>query len=274
MTPAQLAEIENLVNAEIRANAAAETRVMSIEDAMASGAMALFGEKYGAAVRVLSIGDFSVELCGGTHVQHAGDIGLLKIVSETGIASGVRRIEAVTGENALQWVAANEQRLQRISELVKGSRDDVDEKVSQMLEKNRALEKELQQLKSKLASAAGSDLAGQAVEVGKAKVLAARLEGVEPKALREMLDQLKNKLGSAVVLLVTVNGDKVNLIAGVTKDLTGQCRAGDLVKIAAEKVGGKGGGRPDMAQAGGSDPAGVDSAVALVEPWVRERLGA
>ena len=183
------------MNAEIRANAAAETRVMSIEDAMASGAMALFGEKYGAAVRVLSIGDFSVELCGGTHVQHAGDIGLLKIVSETGIASGVRRIEAVTGANALQWIAANEQRLQRISELVKGSREDVDEKVSQVLEKNRALEKALQQLKGKLASSQGTDLAAQAVEVDGIKVLAARLDGADNQVLRDTLDQLKNKLG-------------------------------------------------------------------------------
>ena len=191
-----------------------------------------------------------------------------------GIASGVRRIEAVTGANAIDWMQRDEQRVLNVAELLNCARDEIEDKTAKVLEQGRRQEKELQQLKSKLASAAGSDLAGQAVEVGKARVLAARLEGVEPKALREMLDQLKNKLGSAVVLLVTVNGDKVNLIAGVTKDLTGQCRAGDLVKIAAEKVGGKGGGRPDMAQAGGSDPAGVDSAVALVEPWVREQLGA
>jgi len=272
VTAAQLAEIENLVNAEIRTNAAAETRVMSIEDAMASGAMALFGEKYGASVRVLSIGDFSVELCGGTHVRHAGDIGLLKIVSETGIASGVRRIEAVTGEHALQWVAANEQRLQRISELVKGSREDVDEKVSQVLEKNRALEKELQQLKGKLASSQGTDLVSQAVEVDGIKVLAARLDGADNKVLRDTLDQLKNKLGSAAVVLGTVNGDKVSLVAGVTKDSTARIRAGDLVNAVASRVGGKGGGRPDMAQAGGTRPEHLDAALQSVANWVREQL--
>jgi alanyl-tRNA synthetase len=272
VTPAQLAEIENLVNAEIRANAIAETRVMTIEDAMASGAMALFGEKYGSAVRVLSIGDFSVELCGGTHVRHAGDIGLLKIVSETGIASGVRRIEAVTGANALQWVAANEQRLQRISELVKGSREDVDDKVTQVLEKNRALEKELQQLKGKLASSQGTDLAAQAVEVEGIKVLAARLDGADNKVLRDTLDQLKNKLGSAAVVLATVNGDKVSLVAGVTKDRVAQIRAGDLVNAVALRVGGKGGGRPDMAQAGGTQPEHLDAALQSVPDWVREQL--
>jgi len=272
VTPAQLAEIENLVNAEIRANAAAETRVMSIEDAMASGAMALFGEKYGADVRVLSIGDFSVELCGGTHVQHAGDIGLLKIVSETGIASGVRRIEAVTGERALQWVAASEQRLQRISELVKASREDVDEKVSQVLEKNRALEKELQQLKGRLASSQGTDLASQAVEVDGMKVLAARLDGADNKVLRDTLDQLKNKLGSAAVVLGTVNGDKVSLVAGVTRDRTDRIKAGELVNAVASRVGGKGGGRPDMAQAGGTEPEHLDAALQSVADWVREQL--
>jgi alanyl-tRNA synthetase len=272
VTPAQLAEIENLVNAEIRANAAAETRVMSIEDAMASGAMALFGEKYGADVRVLSIGDFSVELCGGTHVQHAGDIGLLKIVSETGIASGVRRIEAVTGENALQWVAANEQRLQRISELVKGSREDVDEKVSQVLEKNRALEKELQQLKGRLASSQGTDLAAQALDVDGMKVLAARLDGADNKVLRDTLDQLKNKLGSAAVVLGSVNGDKVSLVAGVTRDRTAQIKAGELVNAVALQVGGKGGGRPDMAQAGGTQPEHLDAALQSVADWVRGQL--
>jgi len=273
VTAAQLTEIENLVNAEIRANAAAETRVMTIEDAMASGAMALFGEKYGADVRVLSIGDFSVELCGGTHVRHAGDIGLLKIVSETGIASGVRRIEAVTGEHALQWVAANEQRLQRISELVKGSREDVDEKVSQVLEKNRALEKELQQLKGKLASSQGTDLVSQAVDVEGIKVLAARLDGADNKLLRDTLDQLKNKLGSAAVVLGTVSGDKVSLVAGVTKDTTARIRAGDLVNAVALRVGGKGGGRPDMAQAGGTRPEHLDAALQSVADWVRGQLG-
>jgi len=268
----QLAEIEDLVNAQIRVNAAAETRIMPIEEAMSSGAMALFGEKYGDSVRVLSIGDFSVELCGGTHVHHAGDIGLLKIVSESGIASGVRRIEAVTGERALQWVAVNEQRLQRISELVKGSREDVDEKVAQVLEKNRALEKELQQLKGKLASSQGTDLAAQAVEVDGIKVLAARLDGADNKALRDTLDQLKNKLGSAAVVLGAVNDGKVALVAGVTQDRTGQIKAGELVNMVATRVGGKGGGRPDMAQAGGNQPEHLDAALQSVADWVRGQL--
>jgi alanyl-tRNA synthetase len=272
VTPEQLAEIETLVNEQIRANAQAETRVMSVDDALASGAMALFGEKYGADVRVLSIGDFSVELCGGTHVQHAGDIGLLKIVAETGIASGVRRIEAVTGERALDWVAENEQRLQRIAELVKGGRDDVDDKVAQLLEKHRQVEKELQQLKGKLASNQGSDLAGQAVDIDGIKVLAARLEGADSKVLRETLDQLKNKLGSAAVVLAAVTGDKISLVAGVTKDQTGRLKAGDLVNAVASRVGGKGGGRPDMAQAGGNQPEHLDAALQAVPDWVRQQL--
>jgi len=268
----QLLEIERLVNGKIRENAVVETRIMGIEDAKQAGAMALFGEKYDDQVRVLRMGEFSMELCGGTHVKATGDIGLCKIIMETGIASGVRRIEAVTGDTALRWVEQDEERMQRIGGLVNAARDDVEDKVGKLLEHNRKLEKELAALKSKLASAAGTDLASQAVQVGNAKVLAARLDGVEPKSLRDMLDQLKNKLGSAVILLITTNGDKVNLIAGVTKDLTGSCKAGDLVRLAAEKVGGKGGGRPDMAQAGGNDPGGVDAALALVEPWVQERL--
>ena len=268
----QLIEIERLVNQHIRENHMVETRIMAIEDAKASGAMALFGEKYDDQVRVLRMGEFSVELCGGTHVKATGDIGLFKITMETGIASGVRRIEAVTGARALEHVEHDEERLLRIGSAVSAARDDLEEKVSKLVEHNRKLEKELQALKSKLASAAGSDLASQAVDVNGAKVLAAKLEGVEPKSLRDMLDQLKNKLGSGVVLLITTNGDKVNLIAGVTKDLTDRCKAGDLVRMAAEKVGGKGGGRPDMAQAGGSDPSGVGAALSLVEPWVREQL--
>ncbi len=270
----QLNEIERRVNAEVRANHMVETRIMSLEHAKAVGAMALFGEKYDEQVRVLRMGDFSTELCGGTHVRATGDIGLCKITAETGIASGVRRIEAVTGDAAVQWVQRDEGRLLTVADVLNCSREEIGDKTARLLEQGRRLEKELQQLKSKLASAAGSDLAGQAVDVGGAKVLAAALDGVEPKAMREMLDQLKNKLGSAVILLATVNGDKVNLIAGVTKDLTGKCRAGDLVKLAAAKVGGKGGGRPDMAQAGGSDPGGVGEALALVEPWVRDQLGA
>jgi alanyl-tRNA synthetase len=249
-----------------------ETRIMALDDAKAAGAMALFGEKYDEQVRVLRMGDFSTELCGGTHVKALGDIGLFKITMETGIASGIRRIEAVTGARAMQWVTDDEARLHRVAELIHAGRDEIEDKLSKLLERNRRLEKEVEQLKAKMASAKGSDLASDAVEVKGAKVLAARLDGVDPKSLRDTLDQLKNKLGSAVILLAAVNGDKVNLIAGVTKDLTDRCRAGDLVKAAAEKVGGKGGGRPDMAQAGGSDPSGVPQALELVAGWVDTQL--
>ncbi|MGD8957603.1 MAG: alanine--tRNA ligase [Chromatiaceae bacterium] len=272
VTREQMIEIERLVNEQIRANHIVETRIMAIEDAKASGAMALFGEKYDAQVRVLRMGDFSTELCGGTHVKALGDIGLFKITVETGIASGVRRIEAVTGGRAIEWIEADEERLQRIGGLINAGKEELEDKLSRLVERSKRLEKELEQLKSKLASAAGSDLASQAVDVNGAKVLAARLDGADPKSLRDTLDQLKNKLGSGVILLAAVNGEKVNLIAGVTKDLTDRCRAGDLVKIAAEQVGGKGGGRPDMAQAGGSDPNGVAKALELAHGWVAERL--
>ena len=268
----QLIEIERLVNEQIRQNHLVETRIMALDDAKASGAMALFGEKYDDQVRVLRMGDFSTELCGGTHVKALGDIGLFKITMETGIASGIRRIEAVTGERAVEWVEADEDRLVRIAGLVNAGRDEVEDKIGRLLDRNRKLEKELEQLKAKLASAAGSDLASQAVDIKGAKVLAARLDGADPKSLRDTLDQLKNKLGTAVILLAAVNGEKVNLIAGVTKDLTDRCRAGDLVRLAAEKVGGKGGGRPDMAQAGGANPDGVPAALALVGAWVEDRL--
>ena len=272
LSRSQLVEIERLVNEQIRMNALVETRIMAIDDAKASGAMALFGEKYDEYVRVLRMGDFSTELCGGTHVKALGDIGLCKITVETGIASGVRRIEAVTGARALEWVEADEERLLRVGGLINAGRDEVEDKLGKLIERSRKLEKELEQIKAKLASAAGSDLAAQAVEVNGARVLAARLDGADPKSLRDTLDQLKNKLGSSVILLAAVNGDKVNLIAGVSKDLTDRCRAGDLVKLAAEQVGGKGGGRPDMAQAGGSDPGGVPKALELVQAWAAERL--
>jgi alanyl-tRNA synthetase len=274
VTPEQIEAIENLVNEQIRLNAAAETRLMTIDEALASGAMALFGEKYGDEVRVLSLGDFSVELCGGTHVRHAGDIGLLKIVSESGIAAGVRRIEAVTGAGAVRWVAENQQRLQRIAELLKSGRDEADEKVSQLLEKTRRLEKELQQLKGKLASSQGSDLAAQAVEINGIKVLAARLDGADVQTLRDTLDQLKNKLGSAAVVLGAVSGDKVSIVAGVTRDQTDRIKAGELVNAVASQVGGKGGGRPDMAQAGGNQPENLDAALKSVPQWVTGRLSA
>ncbi|MCW8983101.1 MAG: alanine--tRNA ligase [Gammaproteobacteria bacterium] len=270
--PEELAEIEQLVNSKIRENLSVDTNIKNIDEAKASGAMALFGEKYGDDVRVLSMGDFSTELCGGTHVSRTGDIGLLKITSEQGVAAGVRRIEAVAGVHALNWIAQNEQVLSNTADLVKGSRDNLVTKVEQVIEKNRALEKELQQLKSKLASSQGSDLAGQAVEVEGIKVLAAKLEGVEAKALRDTIDQLKNKLHNAAIILAVVNGDKIALAAGVTKDETDKVKAGDLLKMVAEQVGGKGGGRPDMAQGGGSEPENLDSALASVEGWVRTQI--
>ena len=272
MTQEQLRSVEQIVNNQIRNNYVVETRIMALEDAKQAGAMALFGEKYDDQVRVLRMGGFSTELCGGTHVKAVGDIGLFKIVSESGIASGVRRIEAVTGERALQWVEQAEARLQHIASLVKSGQDDMEEKVHSLVEKSRQQEKEIARLKAKLASAAGSDLASQAVEIGDTKVLAATLEGADVKTLRETLDQLKNKLGPAVIVLSTVQDGKVSLVAGVTKDRTDRVRAGDLVKMVAEQVGGKGGGRPDMAQAGGSNPAALPQALTSVESWAKERL--
>jgi alanyl-tRNA synthetase len=274
VTPEELERIEKLVNEQIRANADIETRIMPVDQAMEAGAMALFGEKYGDEVRVLSIGDFSVELCGGTHARRAGDIGVFKILSETGIASGVRRIEAVTGEEALRYIGETEKDLGKISELVKGNREDVTARVSQMIERSRKLEKELDALKAKLASAQGGDLAAQAQEVAGIKVLAARLDGADAKTLRETVDQLKNKLGSAAVVLATVEGDKISLVAGVTKAESKRIKAGDLVNQVATQVGGRGGGRPDMAQAGGNQPENLDTARASVVPWVTEQLGA
>jgi alanyl-tRNA synthetase len=268
----QILAIERLVNREIRENHTVETRIMSLDDAKGSGAIALFGEKYADQVRVLRMGDFSTELCGGTHVRAVGDIGLFKIISEGGIAAGVRRIEAVTGERALLAVEADEDRLLRLAGLVKGSRDDLDDKVVVLAERAKRLEKELAELKAKLANAAGQDLAAQAVEVSGVRVLAARLDGADAKSLRETLDQLKSKLGSAVVVLAAETEGKVSLVAGVTKDLTGRMKAGDLIKAVAEKVGGKGGGRPDMAQAGGNNPAGLPDALGLVDDWVRGKV--
>ncbi len=273
LTPEQLAEIEALVNAQIRANLPVETRLMSADEAKASGAMALFGEKYGDVVRVLSMGDFSVELCGGTHVSRTGDIGLFKIVSEGGVAAGVRRIEAVAGEAALRYIGETEKNLQRIAALLKADTGIVVSKVQALLERARGLEKEVEHLKAKLASSQGGDLAAQAVDIDGIKVLAAKLEGVDAKSLRDTVDQLKNKLGHAAVVLAAVDGDKVSLVAGVTKDETKRLRAGDLVNSVALQVGGKGGGRPDLAMAGGKDPAGLDAALQAVPEWVRGHLG-
>lgn len=267
-----LQEIEDMVNYQIRMNTAASAKTMSKDKALEAGAMALFGEKYGDEVRVLSIGDFSVELCGGTHVSRAGDIGIFKIISETGIASGIRRIEAVTGDGALGWIKENEKQLSSIADAVKVSKPEAKDKVQQLLERNRMLEKELNQLKTKLATQAGSDLAESAIEIDGIKVLAHKIEGADPKSLRDTLDQLKNKLGSAAIVLGTNDGSKVSLIAGVTKDQTNRIKAGDLVNAVAVQVGGKGGGRPDMAQAGGNDPAALDAALQSVPDWIRANL--
>ncbi|VVO94337.1 Alanine--tRNA ligase [Pseudomonas fluorescens] len=270
--PEQLKALEDIVNAEIRKNSEVETEETDIETAKQKGAMALFGEKYGDNVRVLSMGDFSVELCGGIHANRTGDIGLLKIISEGGVASGVRRIEAVTGAQALAYLNAAEEQLKEAASLVKGSRDNLIDKLSAVLERNRLLEKQLEQLQAKAASAAGDDLSAQALDVKDVKVLAVRLDGQDGKALLALVDQLKNKLGRAVILLGSVHEEKVVLVAGVTKDLTGQLKAGDLMKQAAAAVGGKGGGRPDMAQGGGTDAGALDAALALTVPFVEQGL--
>ena len=271
---ATLRQIEARVNGQILANTAVQTDVTDIDTARAKGAMALFGEKYGDVVRVLTMGQdsFSVELCGGTHVARTGDIGQLRITSEAGVAAGVRRIEARTGEGALSWLNAGEQTLVELADTVKGNRDSVLAKVQQLLERQRDLEKELDKLKSKLAAAAGSDLAGQAQTIAGVKVLAAMLEGADAKALRETVDQLRNKLGSAVVVLATVQDGKVSLAAGVSADVIARVKAGELVSFLAAQVGGKGGGRPDMAMAGGTDVAALPAALALVNGFVSERL--
>jgi alanyl-tRNA synthetase len=272
VTPEQLCQIEQRVNEKIRQNSTVETTVTDMDGANEKGAMMLFGEKYGDEVRVLSMGDgYSVELCGGTHVQRTGDIGLIRLISESGIAAGVRRIEGVTGEGALGVINDTEQRVLSIARMVKGSKENVTIKVQTILDNNRQLEKELAQLKAKLASAAGSDLAGQAEDINGVTVLAVALEGVDGKSLRDTLDQLKNKLGSAVILLATAEGDKVSLVAGVTKDLTGDYKAGDLMRTVAAIVGGKGGGRPDMAQGGGTKPATIPQALEAAKRWVADK---
>ncbi|WP_027910231.1 alanine--tRNA ligase [Pseudomonas sp. URMO17WK12:I4] len=271
--PEQLKELEEIVNREVRRNTPVQTEEMDIESAKAKGAIALFGEKYGDSVRVLTMGDgFSVELCGGIHANRTGDIGVFKIVSEGGVAAGVRRIEAVTGAAAFAYLNGAEEQLKEAASLVKGSRDNLLDKLAAVIDRNRQLEKELEQLKAKAASAAGSDLAGSAVDVKGVKTLSARIDGLDGKGLLALVDQLKNKLGSAVILLGGVQDDKVVLVAGVTQDLTAKLKAGDLMKQAAAAVGGKGGGRPDMAQGGGVDAAALDGALALVGPFVEQGL--
>jgi alanyl-tRNA synthetase len=273
LTPAELIEIERLVNAQIRANLPAETRIMDYEGAVAAGAMALFGEKYDKDVRVLRLGDFSMELCGGTHVHRAGDIGLFKIVSESGVASGVRRIEAHTGETALEYVEDNDALLRDVGALVRGSREEVADKVREQLERTRLLEREIRALKDRLASGKGVDLAASAVDVHGVKVVATKVDGADASALRSAVDQLKDRLKSAVVVLASVqDAAKVLLVAGVTPDQTSRIQAGELAGAVAALVGGRGGGRADFAQAGGSKPEALDAALESVQEFVRARL--
>lgn len=271
VTKAELQQIEDMVNAEIRSNTALQTELMELDAAKEKGAMALFGEKYDDEVRVVSIGGFSIELCGGTHVSRTGDIGLFKIVSEGGIAAGVRRIEAVTGEAAITYVNQQAEKLATIAALVKGDAANVLEKVAALVERGKGLEKELNQLKDKLASAAGASLLDNVIDVNGVKLLVANLENTESKALRGMVDELKTKLGSGIIALGVANDGKVGLIAGVTKDLTDRFKAGELVNHLASQVGGKGGGRPDMAQAGGTQPENLAKALESVTTWVSER---
>ncbi len=270
VTVDEIARVERIVNQQIRQNAATNAQIMSMEDAMNAGAMALFGEKYGDEVRVVNIG-FSTELCGGVHVQRAGDIGLFKIISESGVASGIRRIEAVTGDSALEWVDQQRQQLDSIAQMVKANSSNLEYKVNALLEKNRQLEKQLTALKSSLASQQGTDLSADAVEINGIKVLAKTLEGADVKMLRDTVDQLKNKLGKGVVVLASVDGQKVSLICGVTKTETDRIKAGELINFVASQVGGKGGGRPDMAQAGGNQPDYLADALASVADWVAQR---
>jgi alanyl-tRNA synthetase len=271
MTDGEIRQVEAIVNREILENAPTNARVMAFDEAVKHGAMALFGEKYGSEVRVLDIGS-SRELCGGTHVSRTGDIGFFKIVSETGIAAGIRRVEAITGDNALAWVQGQEAKLASAAAALKAPVDEIDARIAQLMESAKATEKELARLKARLAASAGDDLAGNAVDVKGAKVLAATLEGADAKALRETMDKLKDKLKSAAIVLSAVTDGKVTLIAGVTPDLTAKVKAGELVNHVAQQIGGKGGGRPDMAQAGGNDPARLPTALQSVPAWVGERL--
>ncbi len=276
VTEPQLLALEDQVNQQIRANMLVTTQVMAIDDAKSRGAMALFGEKYDDDVRVVSMGSeamgtVSLELCGGTHVERSGDIGLFKITSEGGVAAGVRRIEAVTGAAAMSWLHDNEKRLGQIAAQVKAPREKVTDKVAGLLERSRLLEKELELLKAKLAKSAGNDLVSQAQEVAGVKLLVAQLDAADPKTLPDMMDQLKNKLGSAVVLLATVQEGKISLVAGVTKDLTARIKAGDLIQYVAPQVGGKGGGRPDMAKGGGTASDALPAALASVAGWVESQ---
>ncbi|ECZ2831290.1 alanine--tRNA ligase [Salmonella enterica] len=272
MKPSEICEVEDLVNAQIRRNLPIETNIMDLDAAKAKGAMALFGEKYDERVRVLSMGDFSTELCGGTHASRTGDIGLFRIISESGTAAGIRRIEAVTGEGAMATVHAQSDRLNDIAHLLKGDSQNLGDKVRAVLERTRQLEKELQQLKDQAAAQESANLSSKAVDLNGVKLLVSELAGIEPKMLRTMVDDLKNQLGSTVIVLATVVEGKVSLIAGVSKDVTDRVKAGELIGMVAQQVGGKGGGRPDMAQAGGTDAAALPAALASVQGWVSAKL--
>ncbi|EGI3905984.1 alanine--tRNA ligase [Escherichia coli] len=272
MKPEEIRAVEDLVNAQIRRNLPIETNIMDLEAAKAKGAMALFGEKYDERVRVLSMGDFSTELCGGTHASRTGDIGLFRIISESGTAAGVRRIEAVTGEGAIATVHADSDRLNEVAHLLKGDSNNLADKVRSVLERTRQLEKELQQLKEQAAAQESANLSSKAIDVNGVKLLVSELSGVEPKMLRTMVDDLKNQLGSTIIVLATVAEGKVSLIAGVSKDVTDRVKAGELIGMVAQQVGGKGGGRPDMAQAGGTDAAALPAALASVKGWVSAKL--
>ncbi len=268
----EITDIENRVNHAVLANVKVASQVMGYDEAIQSGAMALFGEKYGDEVRVLSMGEYSTELCGGTHVKRTGDIGLFKIVAEGGVASGVRRVEAITGENALNYLRDSEARLQQAGALVRAGRDDLSDKILQVLDRSKQLEKELAALKSKLASSAGGDLASKAREIKGVKVISSSVEGVNGNELRGLMDQLKDKIKTGVVLLGSTNGGKVSLIAGVTPDLTRKVKAGELVNFAAKQVGGKGGGKPEMAQAGGTEPGKLPEALESIYSWLEAKL--
>jgi len=272
MNEAQIREVERQVNDAIRRNLEVSARVMKYDEAIKAGALAFFGDKYGDEVRVLGMGDVSTELCGGTHVKRTGDIGLFKIVSESGVAAGVRRVEAVTGEGALAWVQEQEAKLQQAAAALKAPVSEVTAKIAQVLDNVKQLERELAKLKSKLASSQGEDLADQAVDVKGTKVLAVTLDGADAKTLRETMDKLKDRLKSAAIVLCAVSDGKVSLIAGVTPDLTARVKAGDLVNFVAQQVGGKGGGRPDMAQAGGTEPSKLPAALQSVKGWVEQRV--
>jgi alanyl-tRNA synthetase len=272
MTADDIRRVETIVNAAIRANAPVAASVMRFDDAIKAGALAFFGDKYGDEVRVIAMGEHSTELCGGTHVGRTGDIGLFKIVAEGGVAAGIRRVEAVTGEGGLAYVQSLDAQLADVADALKAPVAEANHKIAQILDHVKALEKELARIKGKLAASQGEDLAARAIDVKGVKVLAATLEGADAKVLRDTVDQLKNKLKRAAIVLAVVEGDKVQLAAGVTSDLTGKVKAGELVNHVAQQVGGKGGGRPDMAMAGGTEPAKLAAALASVAHWAEQRL--